>query len=88
MLKLHKLSKWNKLFVSIILDLIGILSLSLGLIGDVLDVPYSFLYGYFAFLLYGDMNIALAGWAKEILPIWTDYLPVLTLVSLWRIIKK
>jgi len=73
-------SNWiaGKLVISLIIDLVGVLSVGIPIIGDVLDIAWAPVSGYIIHSLYGVTMISWLGVVEEILP-FTDIVPTATI---------
>jgi hypothetical protein len=78
-------NKYSLLAISIILDLIGLVSFSIPTIGEFSDVIWAPLSAYLMLKLYKGMPAKVASavvFIEEIIP-WTDFIPSFTIMWIW-----
>ena len=75
-----------RLFASIVIDGVGMLSMFFG-VTESLDVVYAPLSAILIYLLYGEALPAVLGFFEEILP-FTDWIPSATLAWLYVYVFK
>merc|ERR1719271_2406419 len=70
--------KWNLLYACILVDLIGIISYLILLLGEVIDLWWAPICGFFLQYMFGSMLMTSFGVIEEILPL-TDLVPTATI---------
>merc|ERR1712113_842627 len=70
------------LIACIIADLIGLMSYLLFIIGEITDLPWAPMFGFFLQFMFGSMLVTAVGAIEEFLP-FTDFVPTATIA--WAI---
>jgi len=72
------LSPTLKLFLCLFIDLIGVLTISVPILGEFLDVVWAPISAYLILWLFGSWSYCALGFFEELLP-YTDVIPTATL---------
>lgn len=78
-------NKYSLLVISIILDLIGLVSFVIPGVGEFSDIVWAPIAAYYMLKLYKGMPAKVASvtvFLEEILP-WTDFIPTFTIMWIW-----
>uniref|UniRef100_A0A6B2LW29 Uncharacterized protein n=1 Tax=Arcella intermedia TaxID=1963864 RepID=A0A6B2LW29_9EUKA len=76
-----------KLFLSVVIDLIGFGTYAVPVLGEFGDIVWGPVSGWLIYLLYGSVYISMFGLAEEVLPM-TDALPTATLAWAYETFLK
>ena len=68
----------NKLIISIVIDLVGMATYAVPVVGEFFDVIWSWISGFLIYVMYKNKPLAVTGWIEELLP-GTDFIPTATI---------
>jgi len=78
-------NKYSLLVISIILDLVGLISFTIPAVGEFSDIIWAPISAYLMLKLYKGMPAKIASatvFIEEIMP-WSDFIPTFTIMWIW-----